>query len=70
MLEKKFNVDLSDSEVVSTLRGYSRERDGQIHTDSKSKILTVLLYLNHEWKEETGNLRMLSNIMKTVLMKI
>ena len=61
VLEEKFHVDLSDSEVVSTIRGYSREKDGQIHTDSKSKILTVLLYLNHEWKEETGNLRMLSN---------
>jgi len=61
VLEEKFNVDLSNSEVVSTIRGYSREKDGQIHTDSKSKILTVLLYLNYEWKEETGNLRMLSN---------
>ena len=29
VLEKKFNVDLSDSEVISTLRGYSREKDGQ-----------------------------------------
>ena len=44
ILEDKFQVDLSNAEVVTTLRGYSRSKDGQIHTDSKTKILTVLLY--------------------------
>ncbi len=59
ILEEKFQVDLTNSEVISTLRGYSRKKDGQIHADSKSKILTVLIYLNHNWSEDTGNLRML-----------
>jgi Rps23 Pro-64 3,4-dihydroxylase Tpa1-like proline 4-hydroxylase len=38
-----------------------RGRDGGIHTDSKEKILTGLLYLNPEWNEEGGRLRLLRN---------
>jgi hypothetical protein len=59
ILEDKFQVDLSNAEVVTTLRGYSRSKDGQIHTDSKTKILTVLLYLNPNWHSSVGNLRLL-----------
>ena len=59
ILEDKLNVDLNDSKVITTLRGFSRSRDGQIHTDSKSKILTVLLYLNLQWDNKVGNLRLL-----------
>ena len=36
-------------------------KDGKIHTDSKSKVLTFLLYLNEEWDNEKGLLRMLKN---------
>ena len=61
ILEKKLNVDLSNSEIVTTLRGYSRKKDGKIHTDSKSKIITLLLYLNESWEYDTGKLRMLKN---------
>ena len=35
-------------------------KDGQIHTDSKTKILTVLLYLNPNWDSNIGNLRLLN----------
>ena len=59
ILEDKFQIDLSDAQVVTTLRGYSRSKDGQIHTDSKTKILTVLLYLNPNWNSSVGNLRLL-----------
>ncbi len=59
ILEDKLNVDLNNSKVITTLRGISRSRDGQIHTDSKSKILTVLLYLNPLWDNKIGNLRLL-----------
>ena len=59
LLEHKFKIDLTDSEVVTTLRGFSRSKDGKIHTDSKSKILTVLLYLNIDWNNHEGNLRLL-----------
>ncbi len=30
-------------------------------SDSKSKIITLLLYLNESWEYETGKLRMLKN---------
>ncbi len=59
ILEKKFNVNLSEAKVATTLRGFSRKRDGKIHTDSKTKILTVLLYLNKNWSDDNGNLRLL-----------
>ena len=59
ILEKKLDVNLQETEVITTLRGYSRARDGKIHTDSQSKVLTVLLYLNKDWKNRIGNLRLL-----------
>ena len=59
ILENKLGVNLKDSEVITTLRGYSRFKDGKIHTDSQSKIVTVLLYLNKNWDNEIGNLRLL-----------
>ena len=59
ILEKKFNINLDEAKVVTTLRGLSRKKDGKIHTDSKTKILTVLLYLNLNWPENRGNLRLL-----------
>jgi|TARA_B100001094_G_scaffold324567_1_gene377362 hypothetical protein len=60
-LSEKFGINLDDVEVVTTIRGYSRLKDGQIHTDSKTKVLTLLLYLNESWEEDTGLLRMLKN---------
>ena len=59
ILESKFQVDLTDKPVVSTFRGYSRIKDGKIHSDSKTKIITVLLYLNENWDASNGLLRML-----------
>ena len=59
ILETKFNVNLDEAKVVTTLRGYSRKKDGKIHTDSKTKILTILLYLNKNWHDSNGNLRLL-----------
>ena len=59
ILENKFQVDLQDKPVVSTFRGYSRMKDGKLHSDSKTKIITVLLYLNKNWDKGSGLLRML-----------
>ena len=61
ILSEKFQVNLDNTEVITTLRGYSRMKDGKIHSDSKSKVLTFLLYLNEEWVNEKGLLRMLKN---------
>jgi len=37
----------------------SAARDGQIHTDSRTKLITVLIYMNNEWEAKTGRLRLL-----------
>jgi hypothetical protein len=56
---EKFGVDLSKRPPMITLRGMCRAKDGQIHTDSRSKIITVLIYLNRDWKSQDGRLRLL-----------
>jgi SM-20-related protein len=61
VVEEKFGVTLSGYPKMYSLRGYTRAKDGRIHTDSKDKIITVLLYLNREWPHTTGRLRLLRN---------
>jgi SM-20-related protein len=56
---EKFDVDLSGRPKMYSLRGHTRAKDGQIHTDSKDKIITVLLYLNEDWQHDGGKLRLL-----------
>jgi len=58
-IEQKFGVDLSGAATMFTLRGRCDARDGRIHTDSKSKIITVLVYLNAAWEAQGGRLRLL-----------
>ncbi len=60
-IEKKFSVALAGKPKMYSLRGYCRATDGKIHTDSKDKIITVLLYLNDGWQEGGGRLRLLRN---------
>jgi SM-20-related protein len=59
MLSDKFEIDLRKRPTMVTVRGKCRARDGQIHTDSKDKVVTVLLYLNPSWEKEGGRLRLL-----------
>ena len=59
VIENLFDVDLSGRPKMYSLRGYTRAKDGQIHTDSKDKIITVLLYLNDNWQQPGGRLRLL-----------
>jgi len=42
-----------------TLRGRSDGKDGYIHTDSATKIITLLLYMNPVWDHVEGRLRLL-----------
>jgi SM-20-related protein len=58
-IAEKFGVGLAGKPKMYSLRGYTRAKDGQIHTDSRDKIITVLLYLNEDWKQEGGRLRLL-----------
>ena len=61
VIEERFGVALKDRPKMYSLRGYTRAKDGQIHTDSKDKIITVLLYLNDNWQQAGGRLRILKN---------
>jgi hypothetical protein len=58
-IEEKFALDLASRPTMITLRGYSDGKDGGIHTDSVTKLITVLIYMNHEWSEAAGRLRVL-----------
>ncbi len=60
-VEAKFDVDLRDKPSMFTVRGRCRATDGKIHTDSKSKIITVLLYMNDDWDADGGRLRILNS---------
>ena len=67
-ISEKLQLDLSTLPMVVTLRGISRAKDGRIHTDSKSKIATILIYFNEPWTAETGKLRILrSNNMEDMV---
>jgi len=57
--EKKFGVNLTGRPLTVTVRGRSQSKDGRIHTDTPSKILTLLIYMNTEWKNTEGRLRVL-----------
>jgi SM-20-related protein len=62
IVEEKFDIDLSGRPTMYTVRGFCRARDGKIHTDSKTKLITVLLYMNDDaWESSTGRLRILRN---------
>lgn len=59
-VSEKFSVDLTNRPTMYTVRGFTRASDGKIHPDSKTKIITVLLYLNDDsWNNAGGRLRLL-----------
>ena len=57
--EEKFGLDLAGRPTVTTVRGRCDARDGKIHTNSTSKIITVLIYMNESWEQAGGRLRLL-----------
>lgn len=60
LVADKLNLDLAGSETMITVRGRCRQTDGKIHTDSKGKLVTVLLYMNDSWDSPQGRLRLLN----------
>jgi SM-20-related protein len=58
-IERKFGVDLAGRPTMYTVRGFVNEKDGSIHTDTESKIITVLIYMNEHWQADAGRLRLL-----------
>lgn len=58
---EKFEIDLSGYPMMVTVRGHAQRKDGRIHTDTPTKIVTALLYLNQDWEEEGGRIRFLGS---------
>lgn len=63
IVAQKFGLDLQGAPHMVTLRGNAGPQDGQIHTDSLAKRVTILLYLNpagaEGWAGQEGCLRLL-----------
>src|SRR5216684_2272349 len=53
----KFDIDLTDRPTMVTVRGQARAKDGRIHNDSETKLITVLIYMNGKWDADGGRLR-------------
>src|SRR5579862_2300549 len=56
---KKFGIDLAGRPTMVTVRGQAQLKDGSIHTDTASKLITVLIYMNESWEAKGGRLRLL-----------
>ena len=54
----KLDMDLAASPTMVTVRGQSRAADGKIHTDSRTKLVTALIYMNDSWESPKGRLRL------------
>ena len=61
VISEKFQMDLAGRPVMITVRGQCRASDGKIHTDSGGKLATILLYMNADWSDANGRLRLLRN---------
>lgn len=60
----KFGMDLEPYPTQMTIRKFMSSLDGNIHNDSRSKKITVLIYFNDEWKQKGGQLRINRSIDK------
>jgi hypothetical protein len=70
--EEKFGVDLANRPDMITVRGCCSEKDGKIHTDSETKIITILIYMNPAWEPSGGRLRLLrsANNLDDVILEV
>jgi hypothetical protein len=50
LVGEKFDVDLSGCTATIAVRRYCEATDGNIHTDHRSKVITLLLYFNPTWE--------------------
>lgn len=61
LIADKFGVDLTGLDTKINVRGHARLTDGNIHTDTPTKAVTVLLYFNRETEASDTGLRILNN---------
>lgn len=59
VMGEKFDLELASLPTTVTVRKFCERTDGNIHTDHKSKIITVLVYFNDKWEHADGQLRLL-----------
>ncbi len=59
IVEEKLQIDLAGRPTMVTLRSNCQAKDGRIHADATFKLATLLLYLNEEWADYGGRLRVL-----------
>ncbi|MDE2008679.1 MAG: 2OG-Fe(II) oxygenase [Candidatus Omnitrophica bacterium] len=61
LVEKKFDIDLSNRPASIVMMGntFGHYNEGYGHTDSKHKIITVLIGFTEEWPYEKGQLRVM-----------
>lgn len=59
VIANKLQMDLTNKPTLVTVRGRADHRDGRIHSDSVSKLVTLLLYMNQNWENSEGRLRLL-----------
>lgn len=55
----KFGLDISALPLQLTVRKFAEAADGNVHNDSKTKIITVLIYFNESWPHAGGRLRLM-----------
>ena len=55
----KFGMNLDAYPTQMTIRRLASSDDGHIHNDSITKKITILIYLNTDWHQEGGRLRIL-----------
>jgi Rps23 Pro-64 3,4-dihydroxylase Tpa1-like proline 4-hydroxylase len=58
---RKFDIDLTDNPLQLTARKFVDETDSGLHNDSRTKVITVLIYLNERWEQAGGKLRLTRN---------
>jgi Rps23 Pro-64 3,4-dihydroxylase Tpa1-like proline 4-hydroxylase len=61
VFSEKFGIDLADKPLQLTARKYVDETDSGLHNDSRTKVVTVLVYFNETWDHAGGKLRLTRN---------
>ena len=61
VIADKMGVDLDGLDTKINVRGHARKTDGNIHTDTPTKAVTVLLYFNREAEASDTGIRILNN---------
>jgi len=58
IVARKLGMELASAPTMVTVRGQSKAADGKIHTDSRTKLVTALIYMNDAWESPRGRLRL------------